>query len=218
LIAEDNDGVLAGLEMLADIDFDNCITSGAVTLCTNGGALAEVDFGSGGDSDAASICSGYPTTAPLEDGFPRLMSPEESECMLNEGLAISLEFLSTEAFQETPYEAGDIYTYPIEISESVDSLWYWGWCTTPDQLDDNWDNITVTFTLNGLEIPLADFVVEEESDEDLACRRYYVVVTEWPDGEFTLTTEIEFLSDLDDGFAEYDAGTRTIIYEVVVGG
>ncbi|MDH3942621.1 MAG: GldG family protein [Anaerolineae bacterium] len=217
VMAEDEDSVLAGLEMLLEADFEDCVSGGAVTLCTDGGDGISGEFGDGDSGDPiSSICLGFPTTEPLEEGFPRLMSPEESECMVNEGLAISLEFLSPEAFQETPYDAGDVYTYPIELSESLDALWFWGWCTTPDQFENNWDIITITFSINGVEIPLTEFFVEDEGDEDIACRRYYAVVTEWPDGEFTLITEIEFVTDMDDGFGEYDAGIRTIVYEVVI--
>ena len=53
--------------------------------------------------------------------------------------------------------------------------------------------------MNGEVIPLTNFAVEDSGDEDISCRMYYILLTDWPDGIHEVITEIIFEIDLDDG-------------------
>lgn len=221
ILAEDDDAVVGGIARLIRVDFSDCVQSGMVTLCTNGerGADSSDDEEEEVDSFVADFCGDIPISEAIDDDLPRIGTPEESQCYFEQGLAFMLEFFSGDLGQETPYEPGDVYLYAITMSDSLDGLWLWGWCTSPDQFEDNWENITITFTLNGVEIPLSDFYVFDDGDENISCRRYIALVTDWPDGYHELVTYIIFETDLDDGLSDdvYEAGSRTIVYEVSVG-
>ena len=223
LVAEDDDAVLDGLDMLINVDFDQCITSGIITFCSTGQRADEEAVDEEEEEEqqpelASGPCDDLATTEAISADFPRLGSPAESQCMLENGLAPSLVLFSEEIGQDTPYEPGDVYIYPIFSDESFDAIWRWGWCATPDTFDGNWENITLTFTLNDIDIPLSDFVVEDDGDEDISCRSYYILLTDWPDGNHEVITEIIFEVDLDDGFDVYDAGSRILIYNISIGG
>ena len=223
VLAEDDDAVIDALNLLIRADFSDCVQGRAVTICSTGIRSNEISTSDVDEDDddiiaADTPCSDLATTVPIAEGYPRLGSQEETLCMLENGLVDWLSAYSEDAYPDSEFEAGDVYFYTIEIDKSIGMLWDWGWCASGEQLEQNWEHITLSFFLNELEIPLSDFVMEESGDEDFACRNYYILVTDWPDGYHLLVTEIYFDTELDDGYSVYDEGYRTYYYDVYVGG
>ena len=97
-------------------------------------------------------------------------------------------------------------------------LWLTGWCASEEQLDQNWENLELAFTLDGEEVPLNKFSDLETTAGGHPCRFYYVLLTDWPVGEHVVITEMKFAEDLNDGIETrvYAAGSRLYEYHVYV--
>ncbi|MCI0860835.1 MAG: hypothetical protein J4N82_02690, partial [Chloroflexi bacterium] len=109
------------------------------------------------------------------------------------------------------------YTYTIEMDRSQEVMWVYGWCTvTQEQLAQNWENISLVFTLDGESVPLDSFVRLEDKSGDLECRTHYALLADWPSGEHELTTEVTFATAINDGLDDFPAGTHIFEYRVHV--
>jgi C-terminal processing protease CtpA/Prc len=148
-------------------------------------------------------------------GPPTIRSVSDSQDALQAG-ASALEDLAQESYDETS-QAGQTYLYTVPLSTSRDLLWIYGWCTADQaSFTDNWSKIQLVFTLDGQEVPLDSFAEFEGALQGQQCRFYYVLLSDWPVGEHVLTTQVTFTTPLNDGFADYPAGTHTYEYHVYV--
>lgn len=215
-LAEDGEAVINSLDRLAAADFSGCVEADEVTVCSTG----EVEAGAGLDT-GPEVRPEEPEEAPSEGeavvDAPRIGSQLESEVAFFAGTPW-LEELAEESYEDTS-QAGQTYEYTIEMEESQNVMWVYGWCAaTKERLTDNWDNIGLNFALNEEPVPLDSLVKLESTFDEEECRLYYTLLTEWPSGQHVVTTEVTFTTELDDGFDIYPAGTHSYQYEVTVGG
>jgi hypothetical protein len=213
VLAEDAEPVMAAVERLVFVDFSGCVHHDDVTVCSTG----EVEEGWELDLEGEE-----PELPPEEEeeevgGPPTIASKSEAEIAFLTGTPW-LEELAEESYDETS-QAGETYFYTIVMEESQDVMWVYGWCAvTPEQLAENWENISLVFMLDAEEILLDAFAEVEGPFADQECRLYYALLTDWPSGEHLLSTEVTFATELDDGSDIYPEGTHVYLYLVTVGG
>ena len=94
----------------------------------------------------------------------------------------------------------------------------YGWCAVDQQtLDQNFEHITVRLYFNDDE--LGEDVVQNLSyisPDNLACLDFGVLMSEWPDGTYTLKAVATFDEKLNDGLADYEPGDYVSEYNVTV--
>ena len=123
----------------------------------------------------------------------------------------------------TPYmpdvnQPGDIYTFEIELIESMPLVWSYGWCTTTkDILEENFTHIQLKFLLNDTPVPLESFaIIDSQSNDGSPCREYAALVKAWPAGEHHFESQVTFTQDINDGWNDFPAGTHSFSYIVTV--
>jgi hypothetical protein len=211
VLAEDGEAAMAALDRLAGADFSYCVDHNDVMLCSTG----EGEEGLGLDEEPRPVATPRPVETP--EAGPRIGSVVESEAAMGD-LVPWLQELAEESYDETS-QAGETYLYTVYLETSQDVLWVYGWCASSKELlRQNWENITLEFFLDAEEVPLSRFAMTEVGVSTDECRLYYALVTDWPDGEYVLTTEVTFETEIDDGTDIYPAGTHYEIYLVSVGG
>ncbi len=203
-LGEDGDAAIAALERLANGDFFGCVDSDDVLVCSAG----EGEKGVGLDEERQPPQEEeQPPEEAGERQSPRIGSVVESEMALAAGVPWLTE-LAEEEYEVTS-QAGETYTYTVTLGQSRDVIWIYGWCTTTEELlEQNFENITLDFSVNDEDISLNRFALLESSLEDQECRLYYALVTDWPQGEHLLVTQVTFETELDDGTDIYPAGTH----------
>lgn len=211
VLGEDGEAAMAALDRLAGADFSFCVDHDEVMVCSTG------EGGEGLGLDEEPERRATPGPEEPAEGGPRIGTVVESEEARDSDVP-TMQELAEESYDD-PSEAGETYIYTISMDSSQDVLWVYGWCaTTKEQLRQNWENITLAFYLDAEEVPLSRFVMTEEGSGINECRLYYAVVTDWPLGEYLLTTEITFETEIDDGTDIYPAGTYYHMFLVSVGG
>ncbi len=150
------------------------------------------------------------------DGPPEVATKEETQNTLQS--APLLEDLAMEPFIEYLYEPATV-VYNIPLARSKEVLWATWWCASADKYDQNWENIILTMTLDGVNIPLDRFIELEGPFENMMCRYYIASLSDWPLGEHVLTTEMMFTTQLDNGTEDqlFAPGIRIYEYHVYVG-
>jgi hypothetical protein len=89
----------------------------------------------------------------------------------------------------------------------------------PENYDENWENLTISLSLNGEEIPLSETYLHDTNVAGFGhCRRYVLVLSDWHAGDYRIQTEVELAKEVSDGWNMLEPGVRTYIYEITVGG
>ncbi|MCH8341484.1 MAG: hypothetical protein IIA51_08025 [Chloroflexi bacterium] len=206
-LAEDGEAAIQALERLTSVDFSGCVHGEGVTVCSTD----EVQEGLGLEADRDE--PGQPPGEAVTP--PRVAARSEAEAAF-EAQTPWLQELAPETYDLTS-QAGETYTYTIEMDRSQEVMWVYGWCTvTQEQLAQNWENISLVFTLDGESVPLDSFVRLEDKSGDLECRTHYALLADWPSGEHELTTEVTFATAINDGLDDFPAGTHIFEYRVHV--
>ena len=206
-LAEDGEAAIQALERLTSVDFSGCVHGEGVTVCSTD----EVQEGLGLEADRDE--PGQPPGEAVTP--PRVAARSEAEAAF-EAQTPWLQELAPETYDLTS-QAGETYTYTIEMDRSQEVMWVYGWCTvTQEQLAQNWENISLVFTLDGESVPLDSFVRLEDKSGDLECRTHYALLADWPSGEHQLTTEVTFATAINDGLDDFPAGTHIFEYRVHV--
>ena len=206
-LAEDGEAAIQALERLTSVDFSGCVHGDGVTVCSTD----EVQEGLGLEADRDE--PGQPPGEAVTP--PRVAARSEAEAAF-EAQTPWLQELAPETYDLTS-QAGETYTYTIELDRSQEVMWVYGWCTvTQEQLAQNWENISLVFTLDGESVPLDSFVKLEDKFGDLECRMHYALLADWPSGEHELTTEVTFATAINDGLDDFPAGTHIFEYRVHV--
>ncbi len=150
------------------------------------------------------------------EGKPVFNTDKSFMAALQAGLPY-LEDNAEESYPADVYFTPGELVYTIALPDSEDMIWAAGWCAVDEAtLDDNWANMAFTFTFNGEDV--ADLMGEWEGDGgDTYCRFKYAILEDWFDGEYTLVATHNFLSALNDGFDDYEAGARVSTYNVTIG-
>ena len=111
-------------------------------------------------------------------------------------------------------QAGEVYTYTIPLNTSQDLMWVYAWCAADQaSFDDNWSKIKLDFSINGQTVSQDDFALLEGEFNDVICRLYYTVLTDFTIGEHILRTNVTFTDPLNDGLSDEDYPAGTYIYE-----
>jgi len=211
-LAEDGETAVEALDRLASGDFSGCVDRDGVTVCSTGEVQEGLEVDARGDESEQ-----LPEVSVTPEGPPRIASRSEAEAAF-QAQTPWLEALARESY-DTTSRAGETYTYTIVMDHSQDVMWVYNWCTaTKEQLTENWDNISLVFTLDGEAVPLDSFAALEGNFGEQECQLYYTLLTDWPRGEHVLTTQVTFATTLDDGFDVYAAGTHVYRYQVHVAG
>jgi C-terminal processing protease CtpA/Prc len=160
-----------------------------------------------------------PAGQGVEPSGPPKFSGDESEIsQAAQAGAEELPALARETYSSAELEQmGRTFTYTISWAESEDVLWGWGWCASSKQiLDDNFEHISLSFSLDGEVLSSSEFGEFPYEQGSQSCLSYYGLLTDWPDGEHKLNTVVTFDAPINDGQADYAAGTQTFDYSVFV--
>ena len=209
-LAEDGEAAIQALERLASVDFSGCVDNAAVTVCSKDEFQEGLGLEADGDEPGQP-----PGEAVTAEAPPRVAARSEAEAAFEAGTPW-LQDLAPESYDLTS-QAGESYTYTIQLDGSQEVMWVYGWCTvTQEQLAQNWDNISLVFTLDGEAVPLDSFVRLEDKFGELECRLHYALLADWPSGEHLLTTEVTFATAINDGLDDFPAGTHSYDFRVHV--
>ena len=136
---------------------------------------------------------------------------------LNAKNYVPLEALAQEQYTEDLFKPGT-RTFTVRITEDKPTYFSYGWCTTTAEiLKQNLDHIKVKLYFNGDE--LGKDVVHSLSitrSDGLVCEDLGVLMSEWPDGQYTLKSVATFDQKINDGMADYAAGDYVFEYNVTV--
>jgi C-terminal processing protease CtpA/Prc len=159
---------------------------------------------------------------PLGAGITPTSQPEllsESEV---QGLVAvtfnSFEDLAREGYSpELLLEMDKTFNYTIELAESEDIAWIWGWCAGDEAtLEDNLAKIRLSYSLNGKDVPAENFFPFDYESGGQQCRAFVAGVTDWAPGEHHAVSTVEFTEALNDGTYDFPAGTQTFDYAVYI--
>ena len=124
------------------------------------------------------------------------------------------EYTSEELDRKTP----NTLTFTIKITDDKPTYFNYGWCTTTEEiLQQNFEHIQVKLYFNDKQ--LGDDVVHPVSftrPDGLVCVDFGVMMSEWPNGTYTLEAVSTFNEKINDGIADYEAGDYIFIYNVTV--
>jgi hypothetical protein len=124
------------------------------------------------------------------------------------------EYTAEELDRKTP----GTLTFTIKITDDTPTYFNYGWCTTTQEvLEQNFEHITIKLYFN--EEQLGDDVVHPVSftrPDGLVCVDFGVMMSEWPNGTYTLEAVSTFNETINDGIADYAAGDYIFVYNVTV--
>lgn len=128
-----------------------------------------------------------------------------------------LEDKAREKYTGADFGIPGTLTYTIALGESEDLVWLYAWCATSTEvLEKNFENINVSFSLDGEQVPLNKLNTEDLENNGQQCRLFYTVLSNWPGGEHHAVTTVTFASAINDGTADYTAGDYILDYGVFV--
>lgn len=138
-----------------------------------------------------------------------------AEAALLGGRTSFLEDKARQTYTAEDFLTSGTFPYTISLSKSEDLIWAYGWCATPGKFDQNWEQISFKFLLEGQEItPDKLFKFEFDPDSTMRCRYYYTILSDWQSGENHLRTEATFKQAISDGTDDYPAGEWIYDYTV----
>jgi C-terminal processing protease CtpA/Prc len=151
----------------------------------------------------------------VPSGPPEISDQQQSQRFLEQGVS-ALEDKAREQHDNLS-QAGEVYTYTIPLASSEPLLWLTGWCaSTPVTLEENYQEISYEFVLNGENISQDDFASLDFDSGGNACRFFYTVLDNWPAGEHHLETRVTFAKEINDGTQDFPSGTHVYEYFVYV--
>lgn len=116
------------------------------------------------------------------------------------------------------------YTVDLKSTDKIDLST--GWCAkTKDIMDANEKRITGSISVDGHVIPNDQLVAfssstaagtSQDYPDGLSCYSWDIVASQWPVGTHTVVESWTLASALNDGYADYEAGTYAIEYAVTV--
>ena len=133
---------------------------------------------------------------------------------------VYLQSLATEEYtsEELDRKTPGTLTFTINITDETQTYFNYGWCTTTEEiLQQNFEHIQVRLYFNDEQ--LGNDVVHPVSftrPDGLVCVDFGVMMSEWPNGTYTLEVVSTFNETINDGIADYEAGDYIFIYNVTV--
>ena len=124
------------------------------------------------------------------------------------------EYTREELDRKTP----GTLTFTVNITDDKPTYFNYGWCTTTKEiLQQNFEHIRVKLYFNDKE--LGNDVVHPVSltrSDGMVCVDFGVMMSEWPNGTYTLEAVSTFDEKINDGLADYEAGDYVSLYNVTV--
>jgi hypothetical protein len=150
--------------------------------------------------------SGPPAVASAQEASEALPTTEQ------------LEAKAREQYAASDFSKPGTLTYTVQLNQPGETvMWLYAWCTTTQEiLEQNFENIELTFTLDGEEVPLSDLATRDLENNGQQCRLYYTALSDWPAGEHHLSTSATFTDSINDGTTDYEAGEYVLEYSVYV--
>ncbi len=147
---------------------------------------------------------------------PTILSTADTEAALSS--AKQFEEKAREEYQTPDYlEVPKDFTFTLALSRSETLLWAWGWCAADQAtLDDNLAKMDVTFTLNGEDVPLEQFLRMDYPSGGQMCIAYLAAVEDWAGGQHQAVTTLTFKQPLNDGVYDFPAGKQVFTYNIFV--
>lgn len=151
----------------------------------------------------------------IQPSAPPKMTPfENSDAVL---YAVYLKDRAREEYSYVTATSPGTLKYTIALPESENLAWASYWCTsTKEILEQNLSSLQWKFTLDGKEIPLAEFSMFNFPAGASQCFVYAAQLDEWTAGEHHLSTVFTITQDINDGMTDYKAGDYINNYTVYV--
>ncbi len=151
------------------------------------------------------------------EGGPTLGSPASTKAALLANTPFLEQPAQEQYSADDLAEVGATFTYTVALDQDARLMWGYGWCaTTQEILNQNYEHMKVEFAVNGQPVELDKFYADENENNGLFCKSFYVVVFRWPGGETKLQTVVTFEEKINDGVGDYEAGTQTFDYTVTL--
>jgi len=159
-----------------------------------------------------------PTTAfEASSPNPKMKKENVTSALMSDSFGGSLRSVATEQYSDGDYASRSEFTYTVSLGQSQELVWHWYWCARDvATLLRNLEHISVTFTLNGQEIPSDALVEDQYVGGDSVCRVYYVILYDWPAGTHRLLNTATIDQLINDGWDDYPAQERTYDYLVYI--
>jgi C-terminal processing protease CtpA/Prc len=152
----------------------------------------------------------------VPSGSPQVTSVDAAREFLYSGKAAILEDLAQESYDDLTVP-GETYSYTVPLKKSQQVLWGYFWCATDQaKLEQNFKNIQLDFTLNGVKQTGENLLSEDFANQGQACRVVAYNLDSWPAGEHHLQMLVTFKSKINDGMGDYPKGVFTYDYAVFV--
>jgi hypothetical protein len=145
--------------------------------------------------------------------------PEKVLEALRGGQVLALEALAPERYTEEDLAKPGRLTYTVTISDDLPTILMYGWCAVDEQiLQQNFEHIVVKIYFNDEELgnDVVHGITYVSPQNNMPCQAYSVLMSEWPEGTYTLEAVATFDDEINDGVANYAAGDYAFIYNVTV--
>jgi C-terminal processing protease CtpA/Prc len=150
-------------------------------------------------------------------GPPTIVSASDAETFISSGSAHFLEEYAKQSYSGNP-KPDEHWTYSIPWDISKEAVWSFIWCAKDQAaLDSNMKDIQLKFTLDGTDLDPSTMSVATTPNQGMLCELDYYVLNDWPAGEHHLTIASTFTKPINNGTADYPAGTSYYDYTVYVG-
>ena len=139
--------------------------------------------------------------------------------MLSGGQVLPLEALAAERYSEEDVSRPGRLTYTVTIADDVPTVLLYGWCAVDEQtLQQNFEHIEVKVYFNDQELgnDTVHAFANVSPNNNMPCQTYVVLMSEWPEGTYTLEAVATFDEEINDGMADYAAGDYAFVYKVTV--
>lgn len=136
-----------------------------------------------------------------------------SSSALEEYTALDTALSGTFIDSKTPIEQSKTGTVFAEQIYSWDIVW----CARDEAtLEDNLDDLGVTFSVNDEMIDLQDIEVFTSQQQDLFCGHHMVVLSEWQGSSIFLSATLRFEEPIFDGMNVYSPGDYVYNYDLTI--
>jgi hypothetical protein len=165
-----------------------------------------------------------PGMIPLnkESEGPRPYMETDSEKViesLKSGRVQLLEALAPERYTAEDLAKPGTWTYTVTIPDDTPTVLLYSWCTVDEQtLQQNLDHIIMRMFFNNEEVShdVVHPVAFVSPNNNMPCHALAVLMSDWPEGSYTLKAVATFDEQINDGLADYAAGDYIFIYNVTV--
>ena len=157
---------------------------------------------------------------PTEVGPMPTMEKDANKVIeaLTNNAYVRLEALAKEQYTEEDFAKPGTLTFTVKVTEDKPAYFSYGWCAVDEKtLTNNFQHITVSLYFNDQKLG-KDVVhpLSYQSASNLTCGDFGVLMTDWPNGKYTLKAVATFKDKINDGMSDYAAGDYVFVYNVTV--